>query len=32
LRNAGGIAVAVRVDHTVESEVEAFFGRVDRHL
>lgn len=23
---AGGTAVAVRVDHTVESEVEAFFA------
>ena len=28
--NAGGTAVAVRVDHRVESEVEALFGRVDR--
>ena len=27
---AGGTAMAVRVDHTVESEVEALFGRVDR--
>jgi NAD(P)-dependent dehydrogenase (short-subunit alcohol dehydrogenase family) len=27
---AGGTAIAVRVDHTVESEVEAFFGRIDR--
>jgi 3alpha(or 20beta)-hydroxysteroid dehydrogenase len=27
---AGGTAVAVRVDHTVESEVEALFARVDR--
>src|SRR5918994_476927 len=27
---AGGIAVPVRVDHTVESEVEALFARVDR--
>jgi NAD(P)-dependent dehydrogenase (short-subunit alcohol dehydrogenase family) len=26
---AGGTAVAVRVDHTVESEVEALFARVD---
>jgi NAD(P)-dependent dehydrogenase (short-subunit alcohol dehydrogenase family) len=26
---AGGTAVAVRVDHTVESEVEAFFARVN---
>src|SRR5262252_6340694 len=29
---AGGTAVAVRVDHTVESEVEALFARVlDEH-
>ena len=27
---AGGSAVAVRVDHTVESQVEALFGRIDR--
>ena len=27
---AGGDAVAVRVDHTVESEVEALFARIDR--
>jgi NAD(P)-dependent dehydrogenase (short-subunit alcohol dehydrogenase family) len=27
---AGGSAVAVRVDHTVESQVEAFFARVQR--
>jgi len=27
---AGGTAIAVRVDHTVEREVEALFGRVDR--
>src|SRR5881396_3664929 len=27
---AGGTAIAVRVDHTVESEVEALFARVDR--
>ena len=27
---AGGTAVAVRVDHTVEAEVEALFARVDR--
>src|SRR5690349_4337612 len=27
---AGGAAVPVRVDHTVESEVEALFARVDR--
>jgi NAD(P)-dependent dehydrogenase (short-subunit alcohol dehydrogenase family) len=27
---AGGTAIAVRVDHTMEKEVEALFGRVDR--
>ena len=27
---AGGAAIAVRVDHTVESDVEALFARVDR--
>ncbi len=27
---AGGTAIAVRVDHTVEPEVEALFGRIDR--
>jgi NAD(P)-dependent dehydrogenase (short-subunit alcohol dehydrogenase family) len=27
---AGGTAIPVRVDHTIESEVEAFFGRIDR--
>jgi NAD(P)-dependent dehydrogenase (short-subunit alcohol dehydrogenase family) len=27
---AGGIAIPVRVDHTVESEVEALFARIDR--
>jgi NAD(P)-dependent dehydrogenase (short-subunit alcohol dehydrogenase family) len=27
---AGGTAVPVRVDHSIESEVEAFFGQVDR--
>jgi len=27
---AGGVAVAVRVDHTVEAEVQALFERVDR--
>jgi len=27
---AGGTAIPVRVDHTVESEVEALFGRIDR--
>src|SRR6266581_3575076 len=26
----GGTAIAVRVDHTVESEVEALFARIDR--
>jgi NAD(P)-dependent dehydrogenase (short-subunit alcohol dehydrogenase family) len=28
--DAGGAAIAVRVDHTVESEVEALFERIDR--
>src|SRR5437667_2561085 len=28
--SAGGTAVAVRVDHTVESEVEAIVARIDR--
>src|ERR1700758_3229473 len=27
---AGGTAVAIRVDHTVESEVAALFARIDR--
>src|ERR1700741_2043038 len=27
---AGGAAIPARVDHTVESEVEALFARVDR--
>ena len=27
---SGGTAVAVRVDHTIEAEVEALFGRIDR--
>ncbi len=27
---AGGIAIALRVDHTVESEVESLFAQVDR--
>jgi NAD(P)-dependent dehydrogenase (short-subunit alcohol dehydrogenase family) len=27
---AGGIAIPLRVDHTVESEVEALFARIDR--
>jgi len=30
IQAAGGTAIAVRVDHTVESDVEALFGRVDR--
>jgi len=30
IKAAGGKAIAVRVDHTVESAVEAFFGRIDR--
>src|SRR2546428_4264575 len=30
IRAAGGAAIAVRVDHTVESQVEAFFGEIDR--
>jgi NAD(P)-dependent dehydrogenase (short-subunit alcohol dehydrogenase family) len=30
IRAAGGKAVAVRVDHTVESEVEALVARIDR--
>jgi NAD(P)-dependent dehydrogenase (short-subunit alcohol dehydrogenase family) len=30
IKEAGGTAIALRVDHTVESEVEAFFGRIDR--
>jgi NAD(P)-dependent dehydrogenase (short-subunit alcohol dehydrogenase family) len=29
IRAAGGLGVAVRVDHTVEREVEALFARVD---
>ena len=28
IARAGGTAIAVRVDHTVESEVESFFGRI----
>src|SRR6476659_9535124 len=27
---AGGVAIPLRVDHTVESDVEALFARVDR--
>jgi NAD(P)-dependent dehydrogenase (short-subunit alcohol dehydrogenase family) len=30
ITSAGGTAVPVRVDHTVESEVEALFARIDR--
>jgi NAD(P)-dependent dehydrogenase (short-subunit alcohol dehydrogenase family) len=30
INDAGGTAIAVRVDHTVESEVKALFRRVDR--
>src|SRR5205823_6382120 len=30
IKAAGGIAIPVRVDHTIESEVEAFFARIDR--
>src|SRR5207249_4628923 len=30
IRAAGGAAIPIRVDHTVESEVEALFGRIDR--
>lgn len=30
INDAGGTAIPVRVDHTVESEVEALFERVDR--
>jgi NAD(P)-dependent dehydrogenase (short-subunit alcohol dehydrogenase family) len=30
ITTAGGAAIAVRVDHTVEPEVEAFFARVQR--
>jgi NAD(P)-dependent dehydrogenase (short-subunit alcohol dehydrogenase family) len=30
INNAGGTAIPLRVDHTVESEVEALFARVDR--
>src|SRR5690348_9507498 len=28
--SGGGIAMALRVDHTVESEVERLFARIDR--
>ncbi len=30
IKAEGGTAVAVRVDHSVESEVESFFARIDR--
>src|SRR5262249_54845630 len=30
IKEEGGTAIAVRVDHTVESEVEALFTRIDR--
>src|SRR5262249_1939917 len=30
IKAEGGTAIPVRVDHTVESEVEAFFARIDR--
>ena len=30
IRTAGGIAIPIRVDHTIESDVEALFGRIDR--
>src|SRR6266702_4047383 len=30
ITSSGGTAVPVRVDHTVESEVEALFARIDR--
>src|SRR5688572_828284 len=30
IKAAGGAAIAVRVDHTAESEVEAFFDEIDR--
>lgn len=30
IKAAGGTAIPVRVDHTVEPEVEAFFARIDR--
>src|SRR3954465_12907865 len=30
IRAEGGTAIAVRVDHTIESEVESFFARIDR--
>jgi NAD(P)-dependent dehydrogenase (short-subunit alcohol dehydrogenase family) len=30
ISQAGGVAIPVRVDHTIESEVEALFARIDR--
>jgi len=30
IATAGGRAVAIRVDHTLESEVQALFERVDK--
>src|ERR671924_959170 len=30
IQAAGGDAIAIRVDHTVESEVEQLFARIDR--
>src|SRR3954464_12113255 len=30
IKEVGGTAIAVRVDHTVESEVESLFARIDR--
>ena len=30
IKAAGGTAIAVRVDHTIESEVKALFGRIAR--
>src|SRR5436309_7843519 len=30
IQSAGGTAIAVRVDHAIESEVESLFARIDR--
>src|SRR5436305_8644890 len=30
IKEEGGTAIAVRVDHTIESEVECLFARIDR--
>ena len=30
IANAGGTAIPVRVDHTIEAEVEALLGRIDK--